>query len=623
MLALGSSVPSELTAEGDDLYWLRLRPEQGGRYSLYRRKRDGLVTEVLGREFNVRTRVHEYGGGSYRAYGSTVFFSNFKDQRVYCKESRASPRPITEEGLRYADYVVDERRRRLIGVSEDHRAPAGLPTNTLASINLDGTPSRTLVQGNDFYSSPRLDPQGSMLAWLTWNFPNMPWDGTELWVAKIGRDGALRSRRRVAGGKAESIFQPVWSPEGRLYFISDRSGWWNLYRWVDGNVEAVHAKKADFGRPQWSLRLSTYAFQSEERINCTYAQNGIWHLAALDTGTGALAPIKVPFTEMGHIGVRSGRAVFLGGSPAEPMSVVELDPFGRTWKVLYRPDVPKPGPGNLSTPTHISFPTSGRRKAYAFFYGPTNSDYSAPRGERPPLMVVSHGGPTSATTTLLNPEIQAWTSRGFAVADVNYGGSTGYGREYRRRLNGQWGIVDVDDCVNAASYLARTGKVDGKRLVIRGGSAGGYTTLCALTFRNVFRAGASYFGVGDVEGLAKDTHKFESRYLDSLIGPYPDRKDIYRERSPIHHVDRLSCPVIFFQGLEDAVVPPKQAEAMVESLRNRGVPVAYIPFEGEQHGFRKAGTIKRAFRAELYFYSKVLGFKPADEVEPVEIQNLT
>ena len=621
LLARGSSVPSELTLEGDEPYWLRLLPEQRGRYALFH-GRGSNVSEVLPPEFNVRTRVHEYGGGSYLVHEDSVFFSNFADQKVYRKNGGETPAPISGGGTRYSDYVFDAGRNRLIGVAEDHTVPGQLPTNSIGSIGLDGSPGQTLISGNDFYSNPRVDPAGSRLCWLTWNFPNMPWDGCELWTGKIASDGSVGERELVAGGKSESIFQPEWSPDGTLYFISDRSGWWNIYRLSDGEAEAVHPMKADFGRAQWAFRTSTYAFESGERIVCTFAQEGTWRVGLLELGSGRLKPVRLPYTEIGSVRARPGRACFLAGSPSEPMSVVELNVARGSSKVLYRPKVPRLASGFVSAPRHITFGTTGGRKAHAFYYPPTNKNYAGPRGERPPLIVANHGGPTSATGTSLNLVFQAWTSRGIAVIDVNYGGSTGYGREYRRRLNGRWGIVDVDDCANAAKYLARKGKADKRRLAIRGGSAGGYTTLCALTFRRVFGAGASYYGVGDAEGLAKDTHKFESRYLDGLIGPYPARRDVYVERSPIHHVEKLSCPVIFFQGLEDVVVPPAQAETMVESLRKRGIPVAYIPFEGEQHGFRKAESIRRSFEAELYFYSKVFGFRLAGKIEPVEIENL-
>jgi len=621
LLAKGSGVPSELTLDGDEPYWLRLLPEEGGRYALFHGRGSG-VSEVLPPEFNVRTRVHEYGGGSYLVHGGSVFFSNFADQRVYQKSSDGTPAPITEPGTRYSDYVYDAGRNRLIGIVEDHTASGQLPKNSIGSIGLDGSPSQTLISGNDFYSNPRVDPTGSRLCWLTWNFPNMPWDGSELWTGKIAGDGSVGERKLVAGGKAESIFQPEWSPDGALHFISDRSGWWNIYRLADGEAEAVHPMKADFGRAQWAFRTSTYAFESERRIVCSFVQGGTWRVGLLDPGSGRLKPVRLPFTEISSVRARPGRAYFLAGSPSEPMSVVELNAAKGSSRTLYRPEVPRLSAGFVSTPRHITFGTTGGRKAHAFYYPPTNRNYVAPRRERPPLIVANHGGPTSAAVTSLSLVFQAWASRGIAVVDVNYGGSTGYGREYRRRLNGRWGIVDVDDCANAAKYLARNGKVDKRRLAIRGGSAGGYTTLCALTFRRVFGAGASYFGVSDAEGLAKDTHKFESRYLDGLIGPYPERRDVYVERSPIHHVEKLSCPVIFFQGLEDVVVPPTQAETMVDSLRKRGIPVAYTPFEGEQHGFRRAESIRRSFEAELYFYSKVFGFRLAGRIEPVKIENL-
>ena len=450
----------------------------------------------------------------------------------------------------------------------------------------------------------------------------MPWDGTELWIGDLQADGSLRRAQRVAGGARESIFQPEWSPDGVLHFVSDRTGWWNLYRWRDGLIEHLMEMEAEFGRPQWVFGMSTYAFESAGRIICTYNQQGSWRLASLDAVTRKLEPIETPYSEISSLRTAPGRAVFLAGSPTEPTSIVQLDLATRRMEVLRRSSEVEIDTGCLSIPQAIEFPTEQGLTAHAFFYPPQNRDYIAPPDERPPLLVRSHGGPTGATSSTLNPEIQYWTSRGFAVLDVNYGGSTGYGRAYRQRLEGQWGIVDVDDCVNSARYLLQRGEVDGDRLVIRGGSAGGYTTLCALTFRNIFRAGASYYGVSDLEALTKETHKFESRYLDRLIGPYPERHDLYRERSPIHFTERLSCPVVFFQGLEDKVVPPNQAEMMVEALRAKELPVAYLLFDGEQHGFRRAENIKRALDAELYFYSKLFGFELADPVEPVLIENL-
>jgi len=641
LIASGTIGLSQVTLDGEDLYWVELRPAEGGRNVIVRRTPDGKTQDLTPPPFNARTRVHEYGGGAFAVAEGIVCFSNFKDQRLYRLEVGGEPHPITPEGaFRYADGVIDRRRGRLICVREDHTQGGQEPVNTLAAVDLDGDPEggRVLVSGSDFYSSPRLSPDGRFLVWLSWDRPNMPWDGTELWVAELAEDGSLKSKKRIAGGPKESIFQPEWSPDGgSITFISDRNGFWNPYRYdlSGGRIEPLiemeavmagrrpPAAEAELGRPQWVFGMSTYAFESPHRIVCSYTKRGIWHLALLNIKDGKLEPIETPYTEIAYVRAKEGCAVFVGGSPTEPLSVVRLDLRTESIEVLRRSSELKIDPGYLSTPEMIDFPTSEGRRAYAFFYRPKNRDYRAPEGERPPLLVRSHGGPTSAASSALNLEIQYWTSRGIAVIDVNYRGSTGYGRAYREELEGRWGIVDVEDCISAARFLVERGEVDEGRLMIRGGSAGGYTTLCALVFHELFKAGASYFGVSDLEALAKETHKFESHYLDRLIGPYPERQDLYRERSPIHFAERLSCPVIFFQGLEDRVVPPDQAEAMVEVLRKKGLPVAYVPFPDEQHGLRRAENIKRAIEAELYFYSRVFGFKPADPIEPVPIENLT
>jgi len=610
--------------DGDDLYWTELRPKEGGRIAIVRRTPDGKTRDVTPMPFNARTRVHEYGGRAYAAAEGTVYFSNFADQRLYRQDPGAEPRPITPEAdLRYADYIVDRRRNLLFCVREDHTAP-GEAVNTLAIIKCDGDEhgGEVIVSGNNFYSSPRLSPDGNKLAWLTWNHPNMPWDGTELWVGEVNPDGSLGRTERVAGGLAESIFQPEWSPDGLLYFVSDRTGWWNLYRWREGRVEPLCPLEAEFGQPQWVFSMSTYAFESAGRIICAYAQRGGAHLARLDAATLELEDIETPYTDIGGVRAAPGRVLFTAGSPTETWSIVLLDLAARTTDVLRRSSQVKVDPGYLSSPQEIQFPTEGSLAAYAFYYLPRNQDFVAPAGEKPPLIVMSHGGPTGATSSVFSPGIQYWTSRGFAVLDVNYGGSTGYGRAYRQRLNGNWGVVDVDDCVNGARYLVERGAVDGERLAITGGSAGGYTTLCAITFRNVFKAGASHFGIGDLEAFAKDTHKFESRYLDNLVGPYPARRDLYVERSPIHYTHKLACALILFQGLEDKIVPPNQAQMMYEAVRAKELPVAYLAFEGEQHGFRKAENIKRTLDAEPYFYSRVFKFQLADPVEPVKIENL-
>ena len=729
----------DIALDGDDIYWVESRPSEGGRRVIVRRRPDRQTADITPRPFNVRTRVHEYGGGDFTVSDGIIYFANFDDQRLYRQEGDGPPQPITpaadpEGGLRYADMVVDQLRGRLIAVREDHTVPGTEPVNALVSLPGIGLPgvglpgvglpgvglpgiglpgiglpgvglpgvglpgiglpgvglpgvglpgvglpgvglpgaglagtglrrrgepegggqggqghqahqgasglagggsiaaeAQVLVSGSDFYAAPRLSPDGSTLAWLAWNHPNMPWEGTELWTAAVAPDGSLvpGTGEMVAGGTSESIGQPEWSPDGILYFVSDRTGWWNLYRFRNGAVEPVTPPLAlEFGKPHWVFGSATYGFASAQCIICAYADLGAWQLAELDTTTGQLSPILVPYTEMGRTGLRvaAGQAVFGAGSPTEPLSMLRLDlsvdPVGGSLEILQKAGAVTVDSGYLSAPVSVEFPTEDGLTAYAFYYPPQNRDYTALAGERPPLLVKSHGGPTASASTALNLQLQYWTSRGIAVLDVNYGGSTGYGRAYRDRLRGRWGIVDVDDCVNGARHLVAQGQVDDQRLAIDGGSAGGYTTLAALTFRDVFRAGASHYGVSDLEALAQDTHKFESRYLDGLVGPYPERQDLYRERSPINFTDQLSCPLIFFQGLEDKIVPPSQAELMFDAVRRKGLPTAYILFEGEQHGFRRAENIRRSLDAELYFYSRVFGFALADPVEPVAIENL-
>jgi dipeptidyl aminopeptidase/acylaminoacyl peptidase len=652
LIVQGSVGLGMVRADGEDVYWIELRPAEGGRCCIVRRTPDGTTRDVTPRPFNARTRVHEYGGGDFVVHSGTICFSNFSDQRLYRQTpDDALPQPLTPESnneLRYADAIMDAHRRRLIAVREDHTAGAREPTNTLVAVSLDANTTdaeppdpdttngvahdgaasggRVLASGYDFYSSPRLSPDGKRLAWLCWNHPNMPWDGTELWCGDVGEDGTIANARLVAGGREESIFQPEWSPDGRLHFVSDKSGWWNLYRVANDaageTFEALCEMEAEFGQPQWIFGMSTYAFASADEIICAYTVRGMSRLARLDTKAGQLHPIESPYADIQYLQASPGRATFRAGAPHTSPAIVALDLASGEFEVLRRASAHGIDEGYLSIAQPVEFPTTDGQTAHAFFYPPRNRDFKAPQGERPPLLVKSHGGPTSAASTTLSLNIQYWTTRGIAVLDVNYGGSTGYGREYRRRLNGTWGITDVDDCANGARYLAAEGLVDGERCVITGGSAGGYTTLAALTFRDTFKAGASHYGVSDLGALVRDTHKFEARYLDNLIGPYPERQDLYHARSPINFTDKLSCPVIFFQGLEDKVVPPNQAELMVEALRSKGLPVAYVAFEGEQHGFRRAENIKRALDGELYFYSRVFNFELADAVEPIPLENL-
>lgn len=623
MIVTGTVGLSGVALDGVDIYWKEARPAEGGRNVIVRRFPNGETRDLTPSPFNVRSRVHEYGGAAHLIHDGTAYFVNYADQSLYRQEADSAPVPISRiTGMRYADMCLDTARGRLVAVREDHTGEGREAVNTIVSMELDGGDERVLVSGNDFYANPRLSPDGAQMAWLCWSHPAMPWDGTELWTAPLAADGSLGTARLVAGGPQESIFQPEWSPSGVLHFVSDRTDWWNLYRYQDGRVQALYPTDAEFGLPQWVFGMATYAFTGPAQILCTYTQRGIWHAALLDTDSGALTPLDLPYTDLGAPQIGPGFAVFTAASSSQANAVVRLDLDTKSVEVLRRSSEISVDEGYLSIPESISFPTEGDKIAHAFYYPPQNRAYRAPAGERPPLLVKSHGGPTGATDSAMNLEIQYWTSRGVGVLDVNYGGSTGFGRAYRQRLNGEWGVVDVDDCVNGARYLIRRGDADGGRVAIDGGSAGGYTTLCAITFRDFFKVGASYYGVSDIEALARDTHKFESRYMDTMIGPYPAQRELYVQRSPIHHTSRLSTPLILFQGLEDAVVPPNQAEMMFEAVRAKGLPVAYLPFAGEQHGFRRAQNIKRALEAEFYFFARVFGYTPADPIEPVRIENL-
>jgi dipeptidyl aminopeptidase/acylaminoacyl peptidase len=611
---------SDVRVDGDEIYWLEGRPQDQGRNVIVRVGPDGIGADITSVDFNVRTRVHEYGGGAWSLAGRTCIFSNFEDQRLYRQRTdRTDPEPLTPEPvnpkhqLRYSDGVLDQARQRWIGVREDHTGE-GEPVNTIVAIDLDqpGTsPGRVLVHGHDFFSSARLSPDASRMLWIAWDHPNMPWNGTTLHVAEIGPDGAPADTRVIAGGVVESIFQPEWSPDGdEIVFVSDRTGWRNIYAYeiATETTRPLCPMQAEFGAPQWNFAMSTFAFAGAQRILCTHTKGGLGHLALLDLPSGSLQPIQTAFTEFGSVCANGNRVVFRGGASDRPTSIVALDlPSGQCRVLKQATDLlnrTELGIANYLTKVEaVEFPTTGEKTAFGLFYKPRNPDYVGGADERPPLLVKCHGGPTSSASSTLSLGTQFWTSRGIAVLDVNYGGSAGFGREYRERLRLNWGIVDVDDCVNGAKYLGERGLVDLRRVVISGGSAGGYTTLAALTFRDFFQGGASYYGVSDAAALACDTHKFESRYLDWLIGPYPEGEARYRERSPAYHADRLSKPVIFFQGAEDAVVPPNQTEVMVEALRHNGNAVGYFLFEGEQHGFRRAANKKRCLDAELTFYA--------------------
>ena len=633
----------------DHLYWTEGRPQEGGRTVVVRAPARagggyGPAEDVIGAGFSARTLVHEYGGISYTVADGAVYFSNFLDQRLYRVRPGAGavPTPVTPASgrvgaIRYAAPVASPDARLLYCVRERHADPdvAASVVNDVVVVATDGASEpREVAGGHDFFSHVAISPDGRRLCWVSWDHPDMPWDTTELWVADLDPSGKVGDPRLVAGGPGESVIQPKFAPDGRLLFVSDRTGWWNLYAasagGLDGAVVALSPMDADVGGPDWVFGMSSYDVLADGSIVATWISGGLGRIGVLRPGAAGFRPAASDLTSFSSLraGADGASVAAVAGSASQPASVVRIGvPAGGgvAGGVGVQVDVVKRSLAEvvddrfLSMPEPIDFPTEGRRRAHALFYPPRNADFVAPPGDLPPLIVQAHGGPTSAASSVLDYSIQFWTSRGFAVVDVNYGGSSGYGREYRNRLRGAWGVVDVDDCVNAARHLVATGRADGRRLVIRGGSAGGYTALSAITRVGVFAAAASYYGVADAGALARDTHKFESHYTDGLIGPWPATAELYRERSPLFHTDRLRTPLIVFQGLEDKVVPPEQAEAIVAALRRNGVPHAYIAYRDEQHGFRRAENIQRTAEAELYFYCRVLGITPADDLRPVEI----
>lgn len=659
LLVAGSVSIGEVHVGTDDVWWSEARPEEGGRVQLVRHRPGGHTVDVLPDGFGARTRVHEYGGGAWWLHGDDVVFTNTADQRLWRLAAGSDhPQPLTpvpavEHADRFADGRFTADGRWVVCVRERHTDSE--PCNEIVAVRVhpDGEPedATVLVTGADFYAAPRVATDGTSMAFLRWNHPDMPWDGTELCVVHLHDDRPLDvivagEPVVLAGGRHESITQPEWTPDGSLLFISDRSDWWNLHRLAADDVRealrsgstpspdrvaALAPVEAEIGLPHWVFGESRFTVLTDGRLLVAWYRDGIDHLGVIGADGGAMVPLESPFTEISSVRAFGNGAVLVGASTTAESVVAAIDVPAAPdvdGSTAVRVAVVRPardlglGVEWFSVPEPVEFATTGGRTAHALFYPPTNPGFTGPEGERPPLIVMSHGGPTSAARPRLALGVQFWTSRGFGVVDVNYGGSTGFGRAYRQRLHGAWGVVDVDDVVAAAEHLVARGDADPDRLVIRGGSAGGYTTLCALTFRDVFAAGASHYGIGDLTALARDTHKFEARYLDSLVGPWPERADLYAERSPINRTDGLDAPLIVFQGLDDAVVPPNQAEAMVAALESKGLPWAHLAFEGEGHGFRRAETIRRALEAEAWFYSQVLGFELADEVEPVAIANL-
>jgi dipeptidyl aminopeptidase/acylaminoacyl peptidase len=614
----------------DGTYWTESRPHEQGRTALVFRAHDGEPVDAVPAGFNVRTRVHEYGGGSwFRGGREVIFCSSFDDSRLYRLERvGAEPQPITPEpteqhALRYADGRVFADGRLIVCVRETHGA--GEAKNELVVLPSDGSAEpRVIATGRDFYAAPRPSPDGASLAWLAWDHPHMPFEGTDLCVAPLTADGSVSGGRRVAGSEHESIFQPEWSADGLLHFVSDRTGWSNLYVEHGGEVRALTSEEADLGYPQWVFDLSRYAFLDDGRIACVFTRAAVDSLELLDPRTGELAVLDLPYSSYSSPSIRAheSKLVFTASAPTEWPAVVEVDVQSSDRRILRRSSELKLDERYLSVAQPIAFAGTDGLTSHGFYYAPTNPEYVGPDGELPPLVVSVHGGPTAHVTTALDLHVPVFTSRGIAVVDLNYGGSTGYGRDYRDRLRHRWGEVDVEDSAAAVRYLGERGEIDPERVQITGGSAGGYTTLMALAVRDEFASGASYFGVADLVTFHGDTHKFESHYDDYLVGPWPEAREVYRERSPVTHADSISDPLLLLQGLDDKVVPPSQSEVIVDALKARGIPYAYIPFAGEGHGFRRAENIERAAAAHLSFLAQVSGFELADEIEAVDIEYL-
>jgi len=594
---------SEPQAVGDCIYWLETRPQEKGRSALVR-ELAGVCEDLLPAPHSIRTRAHEYGGAPYLATAQAIFYVLDSDQRIYRYDlANAETHAITPEGAyRYADFCYDHNRARLIVVCEDCSLDPHQPTSAIIALDASGGEIDMLAQGADFYSNPRLSPNGNQLSYLRWNHPNMPWDGTECMLLELDQPGNVIRTSIIAGSAQESIFQPQWSPTGELFFVSDRSNWWNIYRWDGTTSHTLYAAPAEFATPQWVFGMSCYGFLSDTEIFCCFSQQGFWQLGVINTATNTLTTISTDFRDIANLHCRNGAGYFIAASATKSTQLWQYS----NGKLTALTENAQAITADFIAPAQpIEFPTRDGESARGFFYAPTNPDVNKPIAPLPPLLVMCHGGPTGATESSLNLKIQFWTSRGFAVLDVNYRGSTGYGRQYRDRLKNNWGITDVIDVCSGVDYLAAQQLIDKNKVAIRGSSAGGYTVLAALTFSDVFKAGASLYGIGDLEALARDTHKFEAHYLDSLVGEYPAQQKIYWERSPIHHIDQLNCPVIFLQGLQDKVVPPAQAEAMVAALQQKGIMTRYVTFAEEGHGFRQAQNIQQALTEELAFYQDI------------------
>ncbi|MBI1197802.1 MAG: prolyl oligopeptidase family serine peptidase [Phenylobacterium sp.] len=613
---------TQLEVDSDGaVYACTRRGEGGGRAEVLRLDGQGGGESLTPPPFNVRTQIVEYGGAAFAVCDGVLFFIH-ADQRWRRRDPDGTIRPITAEGaVRYGAPQVDRARRRLICVREDHRA-GGEPVNAIVAIAMDGDEfGEVLVEGDDFYAWPALSPDGAQLAWTAWNHPHVPWDVTSLSCAKLDAAGRVASVATVAPEDAEVACDAQFGPDGTLYFVSDRSDWWNYYRWDGAAAWPVAPMAIEFARPFWNMGTSDYRVLDDGRLFGVHNRDGINHLGFVDPATGALERLDLPYSYYARLQVHAGKAFVLAASAVRPAEVIEIDLATGATRSLLRMPAPEDAEGYISAPRHITFPSAHGRTGYGFLYLPANRDFAAPAGTRPPLLVTSHGGPTGCTNTCFNPAIQFWTSRGYAVFDINYAGSTGYGRPFRDLLKGGWGVVDVEDHAAAALHLAREGLVDGARLGVRGWSAGGYNTFACLAFADVFHAGCAYFGISDVAVWAAETHKLESRYPDYLVGPRETSAELWKARSPLHHADRIRAPLLMLQGDRDKITPPNQSERILENLKRRGVPVGYILFEGEGHGFRKSETNLASLQAELAFFSRIFGVTPPERLPPIPLLN--
>jgi len=621
----GSRGLSSLSFDGDYLYWVESRPEEGGRNTIMRWTTGGQPEEILPAPWYARTRVQEYWGRSVLVADGSIWFTNFQDQRLYRFVPGKKPKAMTPEAdLRYAGCILDRTHNRLLCVREDHRLQ-GEPRNTLVALPLDGvSEGEVLFDDGDFVSAPSLSKDGSRVAFTSWRHPNMPWDNTTLWSADFDVDGRLAGLTRHNNNSQESVINPRWGKDNQLYAISDRDNWWKIYQVEGDQFTAIDSgiENAEIGGPDWVIGQNFYHLLDDGKILARVMKGGVEYAVIIDPITSTSEPLSLASASIIDILPVDDRLLIINAFTNRPSALLETDLTGKVQSIIRTSSDSSLGTDWVPEYQLVSFPTGQGATAHGIYLPPTNPGVGAPEGEAPPLIVIIHGGPTTVSTPSFRLSYLYWTSRGFAVLDLNYRGSTGFGRDYRRALYGQWGIVDVEDAVACATWLAQQGLADPDRLIIRGGSAGGYTTLAAHAFHDIFAAGASYYGVSDLEALARDTHKFESRYLDQLIGPYPERKDLYRERSPINHLAGFGAPLLLLQGLDDPVVPPNQSEMIFEALKSRGIPTAYLAFEGESHGFRKAENQVRSLEAELYFYARVLGFDTADNLPALDIEGM-